>query len=492
MSRQPLPIGTWGRIHTRVEKADEKGKPVQFRAQAKYRDHDGVTRPVSAFGKTKTAAENNLLKKLRDRAKTSKAGQLTAMHRVRQAIELWEGRFEELVTDGKRSPTSLETYRRAIKNHLLPALGEVRIGEASTPHVDRVISEIKKRGGASTARTCRSIISGVMGLAVRYGAISIDPVREVDRIEHDAKKLSRALSGDEVQLLRKQLATDERAVDADLPDLVTFMLSTGVRIGEALAVLWSQIDLETGKVKITHTIVRIKGEGLLRKVTKSKAGQRELGLPNWTLAALRVRYAAGIRLDEPIFSDALGGFRDPSNVRRSLRDALSPVGSTARRDLGLSLRAARRETGMSRKQVADTLNWPQNKIALIEAGRLKIDRALAITLLSAYNLHPDAMEPLLILVDKATEPAAADALAWITSHAFRKTTATVLDNDGQTARQIADHLGHARVSMTQDTYLDRRFCDSSSPTRSSEAWESARRRRSGWRNERASCGREHR
>jgi integrase len=66
------------------------------------------------------------------------------------------------------------------------------------------------------------------------------------------------------------------------------------------------------------------------------------------------------------------------------------------------------------------------------------------------------MEPLLILVDKATEPAAADALGWITSHAFRKTTATILDNDGQTARQIADHLGHARVSMTQDTYLDRR------------------------------------
>jgi hypothetical protein len=82
-------------------------------------------------------------------------------------------------------------------------------------------------------------------------------------------------------------------------------------IGEALAVLWSQVDLETGKVKITHTIVRVKGEGLLRNITKSKAGQRELGLPNWVLAVLRPRFAAGIRLDEPIFADALGGFRDP-------------------------------------------------------------------------------------------------------------------------------------------------------------------------------------
>jgi integrase len=63
---------------------------------------------------------------------------------------------------------------------------------------------------------------------------------------------------------------------------------------------------------------------------------------------------------------------------------------------------------MTRKDVAQALNWPLTKLEL--------------------------------------------TLAWITSHAFRKTTATVLDNDGQTARQIADHLGHARVSMTQDTY----------------------------------------
>ncbi|WP_267884885.1 tyrosine-type recombinase/integrase [Jiangella alkaliphila] len=48
------------------------------------------------------------------------------------------------------------------------------------------------------------------------------------------------------------------------------------------------------------------------------------------------------------------------------------------------------------------------------------------------------------------------ALAWITSHAFRKTTATVLDDAGQSARQVADQLGHSRPSMTQDVYMARR------------------------------------
>ena len=46
--------------------------------------------------------------------------------------------------------------------------------------------------------------------------------------------------------------------------------------------------------------------------------------------------------------------------------------------------------------------------------------------------------------------------AWVTSHVFRKTAATEMDRDGLTARQIADQLGHAKVSMTQDRYLGRR------------------------------------
>jgi integrase len=43
--------------------------------------------------------------------------------------------------------------------------------------------------------------------------------------------------------------------------------------------------------------------------------------------------------------------------------------------------------------------------------------------------------------------------AWVTSHMFRKTCATILDDAGRSARAIADQLGHARPSMTQDVYL---------------------------------------
>ncbi|WP_327633063.1 hypothetical protein OHB24_23950 [Kribbella sp. NBC_00482] len=104
MSRPPLPIGTWGSISTIVERTDDKGKPVAYRAKTKFRDHDGHVRVVSAFGKTKTAAERSLLKKLQDRSRTSQSGELTAMHKVSHLLDLWEKRFEGPVADGTRSP----------------------------------------------------------------------------------------------------------------------------------------------------------------------------------------------------------------------------------------------------------------------------------------------------------------------------------------------------------------------------------------------------
>jgi integrase len=41
------------------------------------------------------------------------------------------------------------------------------------------------------------------------------------------------------------------------------------------------------------------------------------------------------------------------------------------------------------------------------------------------------------------------------THSFRKTVAALIDDDGLSARIGADHLGHSKVSMTQDRYMTR-------------------------------------
>lgn len=43
----------------------------------------------------------------------------------------------------------------------------------------------------------------------------------------------------------------------------------------------------------------------------------------------------------------------------------------------------------------------------------------------------------------------------VTTHSFRKTVVTLIDDEGLSARIGADHLGHSNVSMTQDRYMTR-------------------------------------
>ncbi|WP_134105754.1 site-specific integrase [Kribbella pratensis] len=162
-----------------------------------------------------------------------------------------------------------------------------------------MIGTIKRNAGRPTAKTCRAVIPGMMQLAVRYGALTVNPVREVEAVESRPKNPPRALTNEEIAGLRQLLTTDEAAVHADLPDLVLFMLGTGVRIGESLAVLWSQVNLESGAVEITHTMVRVPGQGLIREAPKSKAGERALPLRDWAVTMLRRRHTAGIHLDAP-------------------------------------------------------------------------------------------------------------------------------------------------------------------------------------------------
>lgn len=204
VGRSPLAIGTWGLVRTYSVVHDDKGKPKRHKAVADYRDFDGVVRRVEASGRSVTQATQNLGAKLQNRTLAGQHGELTMMTRFSAAADLWLSKLDDMVLDGRRSPGTVETYRRQLKNHILPALGEVRLGEATTPLVDKVIAAIKADVSVATAKSCRSVISGVMGLAVRYGAVMANPVREVERIESRPAKEPRALSAVErVQLLEQ-------------------------------------------------------------------------------------------------------------------------------------------------------------------------------------------------------------------------------------------------------------------------------------------------
>jgi integrase len=314
MARPTLPLGSYGQIKTWDNGAG-------FTARTQFRDFDGVVRPVKRNGKSRAAAERALKAALTERQTPVLDAQVSPGTKFVKVAELWFADFAQLVESGRRSSGSLDTYRSIYRTHVVSALGALCIREVTTPVVDRVLSAIKKKS-SSRARTAKIVISGVMRLAARHGAIGANPVREVGQIDSEPSRPPRALTADERKQWLDAVEANEKARRWDLPDLTRMMLATGCRIGECLAIGWTEVDLETEEVDIAWHLVRETGVGLTRKIsTKSgKKGERLVPLPGWAVTMLKRRRAAIGAGVEPVFPDSLGGWRDPSNVRRVWRE----------------------------------------------------------------------------------------------------------------------------------------------------------------------------
>jgi integrase len=357
MPRPPLPIGTYGTIGV---------FPVAgggFRAVAKFRDLDGVTRKVGRTGATAAIARNRLREHFRDRARQGPASGLSGDTRFRVVADEWIAGVHQLAMQGTRSPNTAQIYRLALVTHVLPALGELRLHEVTVPRLDRFLQTLQLHKGTPTAKLARSVLSGVLGRAVRHGVIPTNPVRDTERITGQRRRPPRALTPDERRQWVAQLGMDPNARRKDLPDLCEWMLGTGVRIGEALAVSWDEIDLAAGTARIEFTTIRVKGVGLIRKGTKTSAGERTLTLPAFVVSMLRRRRMAAGGAG-PVFPDSLGGWRDPSNTSRDLRNARGSAefawvtSHVFRKTAATELDRA----GLSARQIADQLGHSRPSI----------------------------------------------------------------------------------------------------------------------------------
>ena len=153
-----------------------------------------------------------------------------------------------------RSPT-LDTYGSVYRRHVKPALGELRVREITTPVVDRVLAAVKHRSTAG-ARTAKVVMSQTMRLAARHGAVAYNPVPEVARIDSEPARPPRSLTAEERQQWLDAVEASEKAVNWDLPDLTRMMLATGCRVGECLAIGWSEVDLDAATVDVRWRLVR--------------------------------------------------------------------------------------------------------------------------------------------------------------------------------------------------------------------------------------------
>jgi integrase len=334
MPRPPLYLGTHGKIQ--IVPHGKEG----FIARCRFRDWDGRTRPVKRKGSTKTAANRNLqvaLKELRG----VKDQPLRTDDRFKRVAEVWRKRLDTKIARGKIVETTADRYRQRLDSLVLPALGELRLRECTVARIDTFLAALDERGlSAETLRGVRTVISGVLGLAVYHEVLAANPVRDLEKITGKPGR-PRALTTEQRREWLRFLATDPAAVRRDLHDLTVFMLGTGVRIGEALALRWSDVDLDGVPVDqggelvlvpiaaITGNIVHVKGKGLIRHPGKTATSLRIVPLPRFVTEMLSRRHRHGE--DAPVFPSRAQGtgeptWRSPGNVTTYIREARKAAG----------------------------------------------------------------------------------------------------------------------------------------------------------------------
>ena len=312
----------------------------------------------------------------------------------------WLIQLDELVRTGRRSPSTVALYRHALDRHVLPAVGKLRLSELTPARLDHFLHLKRSQSGYATAKLCRAILSGVCGVAVRRDALRVNPVRDVSSLETHGEPEARALTIAEIHQWLTILDGDVFARHKDLPDLARFLIGTGCRLGEAVGVHWEDVDLERQVLQVRRTVIRVRGQGMIAKRPKSRAGERTLRLPLWLVAMLRERRRTSLE-QTVLFPDALGGYRDRNNIEKDFRKVRhgTPfewvVPHTYRKTVATLLDAG----GLSARTIADQLG--HSRISMTQdvyMGRRAVDAAAASALDTLFNGPDDDPQPGLFAV----------------------------------------------------------------------------------------------
>ena len=123
--------------------------------------------------------------------------------------------------------------------------------------MSKVKTDRKKNGYAvSTIERKFSIINGALKMAVGDRIISDNPangvMKEIKSMANYKKKKISGLNEDQRQRFIEYL--NNNPIYAKDKQIILFLLGTGCRIGEALALRWNDIDFKTDQISINHAV----------------------------------------------------------------------------------------------------------------------------------------------------------------------------------------------------------------------------------------------
>jgi integrase len=303
-------------------------RPGVYRARTRFRDFDGVTREVKGTGRSAAAAVRELKAKIADRSAPS--GDLIGPDmRISQVAVIWLSLYR---ADQRSEATTANEYQRIIENVINPAIGNIRLREATAGRLERLI---KAQGSHSRRKKTKTVLKMMFDAAVIDDALPANPVSSTSRLRGQKKDVQ-ALSVEDLNAVRSAVdawMTKKRPgpkPNQDMPDIVDLLLATGCRIGEVLAIRWTDIDLSGAPptVSISGTIKTETGKGTYRKPKpKSDASKRTIALPPFAVDVLmRRRIEQRPNHHNAVFATRNGTWHQVGNIERRWRTIRADTG----------------------------------------------------------------------------------------------------------------------------------------------------------------------
>jgi integrase len=239
-------------------------------------------------------------------------------------------------------PKTYRSYEQMVRNHLaktvpptewkkrkldgVPGLKDIQLSKLTLQRVQRFLND-KLNAGNSPAlvKYLRVVLRVALNEAIK-GDLIVRNVAELATPPKAEKRESTPFTPEQAGRFLKA------ACGHRLEALFTVGLAIGLRSGECSAVLWSDVDLETGEIAVRHTLQRIElpGEKQTRLTLlppKSAKSRRTIELPPTCVASLKAhrerqqqeRFLAGARWKDTghVFTSTIG---TPIDDRKILKE----------------------------------------------------------------------------------------------------------------------------------------------------------------------------
>jgi integrase len=252
---------------------------------------------------------------------------------VREYMDNW------LYNTLKLKGMSLDSKESTLKNQVYPFIGDLQIGNVTANDIDVMINTLIKKGYShSTIKKAYDSVSACFNTGIDRGEILRNPCRGVKLPKNQKKPAEsiRFFTDDEIQ----RIITESTSKYSNgkpkhrLGHGVVLLLFTGIRIGEAIALTWDDVDFDKKELRIDKNaeeiIDRTPGATKKRVVTpqetpKSPSSIRDVALEEIALDALRgLREINGKH--EFVFASANGTYLQYRNFNRMFESILKRCG----------------------------------------------------------------------------------------------------------------------------------------------------------------------